>query len=156
MRIEPKQAFYNDATGAVQPWKDIEVTDSVGNALVSEGLAIAIAEGGGGGGDFTTAKVTITPSEGASFVGNGACSMSDASIPPVSGVDCSSGSIYVEEETTLDIILYKGSAYVSMASPVSSSLVTVTGGIEAVPHFQPSKVGGFFVTGDGTITITEE
>lgn len=54
MRIEPKAAFYNEETGAVQPWKDIEVTDSVGNALVSEGLAIAIAEGGGGGGETIT------------------------------------------------------------------------------------------------------
>ena len=53
MRIEPKQAFYNEDTGAVQPWKDIEVTDAVGNALVAEGLVTEI-EGGGGGGETIT------------------------------------------------------------------------------------------------------
>lgn len=51
MRIEPKQAFYNDDTGAVQPWKDIEVTDAVGNKLVAEGLVREIEGGGGGGYD---------------------------------------------------------------------------------------------------------
>ena len=51
MRIEPKAAFYNEETGAVQPWKDIEVTDAVGSELVAEGLAVEI--GGGGGGDVT-------------------------------------------------------------------------------------------------------
>lgn len=64
MRIEPKAAFYNEETGAVQPWKDIEVTDSVGNALVSEGLAIAIAEGGGGGGETEYVEVTFQLEEG--------------------------------------------------------------------------------------------
>lgn len=54
MRIEPQQAFYNDATGAVQPWKDIEVTDAVGNALVAEGLVTEIEGGGGGGGETIT------------------------------------------------------------------------------------------------------
>lgn len=66
MRIEPKQAFYNDATGAVQPWKDIEVTDTVGNALVAEGLVTEI-EGGGGGGDFKSCSVTAVATNGTSF-----------------------------------------------------------------------------------------
>lgn len=63
MRIEPKQAFYNDATGAVQPWKDIEVTDAVGNSLVAEGLVTEIEGGGGGGGDFNVANVTVSTGE---------------------------------------------------------------------------------------------
>lgn len=54
MRIEPKQAFYNEDTGAVQPWKDIEVTDAVGNTLVAEGLVTEIEGGGGGGGETIT------------------------------------------------------------------------------------------------------
>lgn len=64
MRIEPKQAFYNDATGAVQPWKDIEVTDTVGNALVAEGLVTEIEGGGGGADGIKTAKVTLTVNAG--------------------------------------------------------------------------------------------
>lgn len=47
MRIEPKAAFYNEETGAVQPWKDIEVADAVGSELVAEGLAVEIGGGGG-------------------------------------------------------------------------------------------------------------
>ena len=50
MLVEVKQAFYNEETGAVQPWRDIEVGDTLGNELVSEGLVAAIAAGGGGGG----------------------------------------------------------------------------------------------------------
>lgn len=59
MLVEAKQAFYNEETGAVQPWRDIEVTDTLGNELVSEGLVAAIAAGGGGGGDLNSAKVTL-------------------------------------------------------------------------------------------------
>lgn len=59
MLIEAKAAFYNEATGAVQPWRDIEVTDTVGEGLIGEGLAVEIAEGGGGGG-IPTPKVTAT------------------------------------------------------------------------------------------------
>ena len=59
MLVEAKAAFYNEETGAVQPWRDIEVTDTLGNELVSEGLAKAIEGGGGGGGDYKTANVTI-------------------------------------------------------------------------------------------------
>lgn len=53
MLVEAKQAFYNEETGAVQPWRDIEVEDTLGNELVSEGLVEAIAAGGGGGGGNT-------------------------------------------------------------------------------------------------------
>lgn len=67
MLVEAKQAFYNEETGAVQPWRDIEVTDTLGNELVSEGLVAAIAAGGGGGGDFSTANVTIVGDDGGEF-----------------------------------------------------------------------------------------
>ena len=59
MLVEAKQAFYNEETGAVQPWRDIEVTDDLGNELVSEGLVAAIAAGGGGGGDYLHTTFTL-------------------------------------------------------------------------------------------------
>lgn len=61
MRIEPKAAFYNEETGAVQPWKDIEVADAVGSELVAEGLAVEI--GGGGGGGASAFTVTLAYAE---------------------------------------------------------------------------------------------
>ena len=64
MLVEAKQAFYNEETGAVQPWRDIEVDDTLGNELVGEGLVAAIAAGGGGGGDYKTANVTIIGDNG--------------------------------------------------------------------------------------------
>ena len=67
MRIEPKAAFYNEETGAVQPWKDIEVTDAVGSELVAEGLAVEIAGGGGSSGDYKVANVTVTGDQYGTF-----------------------------------------------------------------------------------------
>ena len=62
MLVEAKQAFYNEETGAVQPWRDIEVEDTLGNELVNEGLAAAIAAGGGGGG-ASSFTVTLSYAE---------------------------------------------------------------------------------------------
>lgn len=64
MLVEAKQAFYNEETGAVTPWRDIEVTEDLGNELVSEGLVAAIAAGGGGGGDYPVYNVTLIAGEG--------------------------------------------------------------------------------------------
>lgn len=58
MIVEAIEAFYSEATGAVQPWRDIEVSDDVGNGLIDEGLVRAIG-GGGGGVHFSDAAVTI-------------------------------------------------------------------------------------------------
>lgn len=46
MIIEPKAAFYNGATGAVRPYRDIEVNDAVGASLIQQGLAKGVGGGG--------------------------------------------------------------------------------------------------------------
>ena len=68
MLVEAKAAFYNEETGAVQPWRDIEVTDTLGNELVSEGLVKAIEGGGGGGGDYPKFNVTVTGDGGTFYL----------------------------------------------------------------------------------------
>lgn len=167
MRIEPKAAFYNEETGAVQPWKDIEVTDSVGNALVSEGLAIAIAEGGGGGGDTGTvwhvtvnsvpmANTFLTADriEREAAVGGTCLDV----IPFYNDAPFYGVNLPVDDGLTnveIDFHVYDG---YTGAAPViikvyydASYTAEVTGNI-AVTHDEYDFI--FTVTGDGTITLT--
>lgn len=160
MRIEPKAAFYNEETGAVQPWKDIEVTDSVGNALVSEGLAIAIAEGGGGGTGTKWNVVLNCPAlEGYDMYLTPSAGDNDTllAIPVVSGtyysyytIDLTSGAT----DLTFSYAVFDDSAFadVNMTEPSGSYTCSVTGDIV----FDDSDGWNFSITGDGTITITED
>ena len=59
MTIETLVAFYCTELGAVQAWKDIDVDDTLGESLISQGLAVQVGSGGGGGGDFPIWHVTI-------------------------------------------------------------------------------------------------
>ena len=138
MRIEPKQAFYNEDTGAVQPWKDIEVTDTVGNALVAEGLVTEIEGGGGGDSDFSTAEVTIViPWEFSEF------SVEDC---PTIQDDMSCGWFYVETSPAIVTVpLYKGKCYWAW----SNSAVTITSG-SAEPQGD-----GILITGNCTLTAED-
>lgn len=165
MRIEPKAAFYNEETGAVQPWKDIEVTDSVGNALVSEGLAIAIAEGGGGGGTGTMWHVVVNSVavEGNYLNVNKAEDTDDygtfyVALPAINDVPYSSISVAMDDGIENLTIGYMVADVASDVHPIitiaydASIAVNATGDI-AVTHDEYDFI--CTITGDGTITITE-
>ena len=146
MRIEPKAAFYNEDTGAVQPWKDIEVTDSVGNALVSEGLAIAIAEGGGGGGgDFSTAQVTLICNASDEVSVNLAL-LEEAEPPFVPNPQTNAYlSLNNGNELTVTAILYKGYCDCSFDG---ASALSGEGDVTIINNWDAK------ITGDCTITIS--
>lgn len=142
MRIEPKQAFYNDATGAVQPWKDIEVTDAVGNSLVAEGLVTEIE--GGGGGDFTTVKATVKNNSAVNF---------KVSIPNLFNdggefILTPTAAVMAGAERVLDVILYKnaGAGYIDVLT--FGNTITVSGDAEY-------DDGYIYFAGDFTITYSE-
>lgn len=147
MRIEPKQAFYNEDTGAVQPWKDIEVTDAVGNALVAEGLVTEIEGGGGGSSDFSTATIHIV---------NPAVSAVQGHCPRL--VDVADGVTYAgttlyteEEEQDFTVILYgHNGAFLSFDSEALT--YATSGNIERIDPDYPD----FLVTGDCTVTVSQE
>lgn len=151
MRIEPKAAFYNEETGAVQPWKDIEVTDSVGNALVSEGLAIAIAEGGGGGGssDFSTAEVTVT------YIKNpGATLISEAGVVTLVGGEMEGADVKPLDSGTFTLVLYKGKfngTVIDVAAVTESTGSIVLGEAEEREGNYETPVT---ITGDCAFTVT--
>ncbi len=177
MRIEPKQAFYNEETGAVQPWKDIEVTDSVGNALVAEGLVTEIEGGGGGGGDFGSAKVTFE-------IGSGVGSLiysSSVDYPPFNPnssnqfqynvtqvIGNTKGPYPVTEiDSTQEevVVMYQGTAYLdtifTLQSYDSGNVITVSGytlsgAAETVEDAEDPFYGMIKVTGDCTVTLTRE
>lgn len=142
MRIEPKAAFYNEETGAVQPWKDIEVTDSVGNALVSEGLAIAIAEGGGGG---TGSGITWIPV---------------TTVTP--GLEWTLGNTYAEIKELVDAgtpvgIIYDPTEHgTGMAQCVGCTYDNPSEGAYSVTFANPMGYGGivfYAASEDGTLTL---
>lgn len=148
MLIEAKAAFYNEATGAVQPWRDIEVTDTVGEGLIGEGLAVEIAEGGGGGdSDFSTAEVTFINSESGKLY----------TVNPVWPAIAEDGLKYPDGTVSIDVAsshtfmipMYKGRAVVSpdcISDSDTQVMPTFTGGVEFDESYN------FVITGDGTIT----
>lgn len=136
MRIEPKQAFYNEDTGAVQPWKDIEVTDAVGNALVAEGLVTEIEGGGGGSSDFTTATITVIANKKGTIYAPIVVDGEDSYVCQLLKLDAG--------ENALLIALYKGLAYGTIEDAIDA---TVTGDVEY-------EDGDIAVSGDGTVNVT--
>lgn len=143
MRIEPKQAFYNEDTGAVQPWKDIEVTDTVGNALVAEGLVTEIEGGGGGGGDFTTAEVTFVNTEDGKDYTARPLVLSNGVIK----ID----SFAVSTSVTVTVPLGENGTVLGLdviePDSTDGTPPTASGDIQF-----DIMAGGYVVTGDGTIT----
>jgi hypothetical protein len=105
------------------------------NTLLGEQLA----EGGGGGSsDFSTAKITVTNNAEATL-----CA------PYVVDVDGFQGVFIANSNSgEFDVALYKGhsqAGFVSSTPPTFN--VAVTGEISY-------REGTFFITGDGTITIS--
>ena len=137
MLVEAKQAFYNEETGAVQPWRDIEVEDTLGNELVNEGLAAAIAAGGGGGGDFTVVEMTFALGDGVTAAYIYGTFIFDYGLE----TEYSAADLYVTSSTTLHTVMYKG-----------------VGHITSEPGYwfdgeNISEAGGF--TDGGTVTINQ-
>lgn len=135
MRIEPKQAFYNEDTGAVQPWKDIEVTDAVGNALVAEGLVTEIEGGGGGGGDFTTCTMTVVDT----YHGE---------------MQYAYGAFLVNDEIASMVELIDADAYQTILYKGKQTIVVATSGTFAVSGDATADGNYVTATGDFTITIS--
>ena len=147
MIIEATKAFYNEETGAVQPWRDMEVTDTLGNELIGAGFAreVAAGGGGGGGGDFTVVEMTVT------VVGEGTASIA---YPVITEFGISSFGTFTEEagETTVGVILYQNNAagftvFASDESDYPANALTGTGDIEI------DETGYVTVTGDCTLTV---
>lgn len=141
MIVEARQAFYSEETGAVSPWRDIEVNDTVGEGLIGTGLAVEVS---GGSSDLSIATVTlINASEDSTMQGTCALAMDEESGAYSFGefnVD------YVDEEEhskTLKVILHKGSAILRLWE---YAITSVTGDIEV-------EAGDTaIIHGDGTIT----
>ena len=132
MIIEAREAFYNEETGAVQPWRDIEVTDTLGNELVGEGIAIAIAEGGGGGGDFSTCTLTI--------VGEGSLN-----VPNIVEYGDKQLIYWRTYSSPATVVLMGGLAFAGVAEGVVNS---VSGSIE-----YDDEQYGYIISGDCTVTF---
>ena len=107
-------------------------------------VAPLIHSGGGGGGDFTVATVTMVNNSGTSI------NIEAATYFEGEGEHFSSGSIYADPNATItaSVILYKGVGfgYVTTENPPT---ITASGDIEIENNVE------VYITGDGTITITE-
>lgn len=103
------------------------------------------AAGGGGSGDFSTCKVTIDETN--------ARNTSEITIPMLEPMDEEPSFIsssYPSEagvSNTIDVVLYKGSAFAIVNPVMTSDTVTVSGNISLLAPKEYS------ITGDGTITI---
>lgn len=117
------------------------VMDSPGNTnrAVLSGMLDQMA--GGGGGDFSIAKVTIVNNSDIEHEINGALCIEDEKHVSSSGI-----SFPIESNTTITVgvILYKEEAQVHF--PTYPTNITLAGDITG-------DMFGFWVHGDGTITI---
>lgn len=139
MRIEPKQAFYNEATGAVQPWKDIEVTDAVGNELVAEGLVTEIE--GGGGGSIETAEVTFV---NAATDGSHYAVLLSFQTTPIT---------VSSDPVTVELPLYGEDAVYFLWGSLIAGTLDPSFPPEMTGSISLSDDGDFTITGDGTLTV---
>ena len=118
-------------------WSDGDIlTASKMNALEQ-----AVASGGGGSSDFSTAEVTITLSGEGEVDG-----LTGAILDTDNNVTVSIMNQVAEEQTYV-IILYKGSAEITLQNVSFGGIVTVSGNITR-------SYDSYIVTGDGTITIS--
>lgn len=98
--------------------------------------------GGGGGGDFSTAKVTFINSDNTKMYTVNKLAMIQESYMEV-------GSVSVQSSETADLVLYKGSTYVSEFEDIDyDTPPVVTGNISF-----NADAGEFVITGDGSITL---
>ena len=96
--------------------------------------------GGGGSSDFSIAHVTITTTATHPFLIEGPCLAGD-------GIYVGIPSEFIDG-SPIDIVMYKGNAYLVFVSEYSDYNFVLTGDI--------TRDGtDIFVTGDGTITITD-
>lgn len=137
MIVEAIEAFYSEATGAVQPWRDIEVSDDVGNGLIDEGLVRAIG-GGGGGGVFSSANVTL--------VLDGEIILYDA-FYIVDGVLTHYDDIPISTSQVLVMPLTNGSINLGLVNEMPGKELTVSG---AATYDGEEDLT---ITGDCTITL---
>lgn len=110
---------------------------------VEELLKEYIDNGGGGGGgssDFSIAHVTMTNTATHPFLIEGPCLAGD-------GIYVGIPSEFIDG-SPIDIVMYKGNAYLVFVSDSSDYTFVLTGDITR-------DVTDIFVTGDGTITITD-
>ena len=98
--------------------------------------------GGGGGGDFSTAKVTFINSDDTKMYVVNKLAMIQGSYMEV-------GSVSVQSSEAVDLVLYKGSTYVSEFENIDyDTPPVVTGNISF-----DADAGEFVITGDGSITL---
>lgn len=98
--------------------------------------------GGGGSSDFSTAKVTfINSDETKLYIVN--------KLVMIQGSYMEVGSVSVQSSETADLVLYKGSTYVSEFEDIDEDTPpVVTGNISF-----DADAGEFVITGDGSITL---
>ena len=142
----------NTTTEALQKVYEALTNDTTHHINVTEiidDLAANWSDSGGGGGssDFSTATVTVTNSGTDAIYGAG-CQFNDED-------STAFGDIYIEEDSVINLILYKGSSTISLINAIDKSLVSLSGDVEGVTDLLDSDVyDEFIVTGDCTITIS--
>lgn len=98
--------------------------------------------GGGGGGDFSTAKVTFINSDDTKVY-------SVNKLVMIQGSYMEAGSVSVNSSEAVDLVLYKGSTYVSEFEDIDyDTPPVVTGNISFDAY-----AGEFVITGEGSITL---
>lgn len=118
------------------------------NRAVLSGMLNQLTEGGGSS-DFSTATVTITNSSGNAFQGAG------SSFDDVGNI--AYGDFYLEGDSVINLILYKGSSRISLFTSIYKNTVALSGDVEGVEGItDTNKYTAFIVTGDCTITISDE
>lgn len=96
----------------------------------------------GGGGDFSTAKVTFINSDDTKFY-------TVYSLVMIRGSYMEVGKMEVSSSEAVDLVLYKGSTYVSEFDDIDyETPPVVTGNISF-----DADMGEFVITGDGSITL---
>lgn len=98
--------------------------------------------GGGGGGDFSTAKVTFINSDDTKVY-------TVAKLVMIRGSYMEVENLTVNSSEAVDLVLYKGSTYVSEFDDIDyDTPPVVTGNISI-----DADAGEFVITGDGSITL---
>lgn len=177
MIVEARQAFYSEETGAVSPWRDIEVTDTVGEGLIGSGLAVEVSAGGGGGGDFSTEQVTFEIGSGVGAfeymaqvdypqLNPGTSSQQQYATYDVIGNTQDPKPVpEIDSTQAVNVLTYNGIAYISQYFSLYSynsydqidvSGYTLSGAAETVEDGQSVYYGMIRVTGECTITLIRE
>ena len=136
----------------VTPSGKITITENGTDIDIAQyALADVNVEGGGGSSDFSTAEVTVTGPTEEDYTQLVLAAAVDYHDPeyPEDDESYSIGSLPITSNSVLQIVLYKGKAYVTVVPRSDQAVVTVSGNIEAT--FIENR---YIVTGDCSITIS--